>query len=121
MIEEKNSKHVKALFISDVHLGMKTIKVDQLLDFLHHYDAETIYLVGDILDGWRLQKKNGGGQPPTIYCCKSYCTKRVKARASFTCQATMMSFCATILVRTLVTSKLLIAQFTMQPMVSAIW
>jgi len=56
MTEETQIKHVKALFISDVHLGMKTIKVDQLLDFLRCYDAETIYLVGDILDGWRLQK-----------------------------------------------------------------
>jgi UDP-2,3-diacylglucosamine pyrophosphatase LpxH len=26
-----------------------------LLDFLKHYDAETIYLVGDIIDGWRLK------------------------------------------------------------------
>ncbi|MCZ4272657.1 UDP-2,3-diacylglucosamine diphosphatase [Maritalea porphyrae] len=56
MTEETQSKHVKALFISDVHLGMKTIRVDQLLDFLRCYDAETIYLVGDIIDGWRLQK-----------------------------------------------------------------
>jgi len=56
MTETNKSKQVRALFISDVHLGMKTIKVDQLLDFLDCHDAETIYLVGDILDGWRLQK-----------------------------------------------------------------
>lgn len=56
MIEKQKPKHVKALFISDVHLGMKPIRIDQLLDFLRAYDAETIYLVGDIIDGWRLQK-----------------------------------------------------------------
>ena len=56
MNEVVQPKHVKALFISDVHLGMKTIRVEQLLDFLRAYDAETIYLVGDIIDGWRLQK-----------------------------------------------------------------
>lgn len=49
-------KRVRALFISDSHLGMKTIRVGQLVDFLRCHDAETIYLVGDIVDGWRLQK-----------------------------------------------------------------
>ncbi len=56
MTEKHQPKHVKALFISDLHLGMKTICVDQLLDFLKCHDADTIYLVGDIIDGWRLQK-----------------------------------------------------------------
>lgn len=56
MMQENETRHVKALFISDVHLGMRTIRVDQLIDFLRVHDAETIYLVGDILDGWRLQK-----------------------------------------------------------------
>jgi len=51
-----NIRRVRALFISDVHLGMKTIRVGQLIDFLRCHDAETIYLVGDIIDGWRLQK-----------------------------------------------------------------
>ena len=56
MNHQEQTKHVKALFISDVHLGMKNIRVEQLLDFMRVYDAETIYLVGDIIDGWRLQK-----------------------------------------------------------------
>ena len=46
----------RAIFISDVHLGTKTAQVDALLDFLKEADAETIYLVGDIIDGWRLKK-----------------------------------------------------------------
>ncbi len=45
----------RALFISDVHLGTRGCQADRLLDFLREYDAETIYLVGDIVDGWALK------------------------------------------------------------------
>ena len=48
-------KH-RALFISDVHLGTKGAQVEALLEFLKLNDAETIYLVGDIVDGWRLRQ-----------------------------------------------------------------
>ena len=43
------------MFISDVHLGTRACKAEQLVDFLRHHDAETIYLVGDIVDGWQLR------------------------------------------------------------------
>lgn len=56
MTEDRDIRHVRALFISDVHLGMKPTRVRQLIDFLRAHDATTIYLVGDILDGWRLGK-----------------------------------------------------------------
>lgn len=49
-------RRVRALFISDVHLGMRPTRIALLLDFLRRHDAETIYLVGDIVDGWRLAK-----------------------------------------------------------------
>ena len=49
-------RRVRALFISDVHLGTKGAQVEALLEFLKYYDAETIYLVGDIVDGWRLKQ-----------------------------------------------------------------
>ncbi len=52
----RNAKRVRSLFISDVHLGMQRTRVLQLIEFLQCHDAETIYLVGDIVDGWRLQK-----------------------------------------------------------------
>ncbi|HEX7775629.1 MAG TPA: UDP-2,3-diacylglucosamine diphosphatase, partial [Parvibaculum sp.] len=52
----KNRKQHRALFLSDVHLGTPGCKADLLLDFLRHNDAETIYLVGDIIDGWRLKR-----------------------------------------------------------------
>ena len=46
----------RAIWISDIHLGTRGCKADYLLDFLRHTDALTIYLVGDIVDGWRLRK-----------------------------------------------------------------
>lgn len=46
---------VRTLFLSDLHLGTKGCQADALLGFLQRYDAETIYLVGDIIDGWRLK------------------------------------------------------------------
>ena len=44
------------MFISDIHLGTKGCKADLLLDFIKHHEADIIYLVGDIVDGWRLKK-----------------------------------------------------------------
>jgi UDP-2,3-diacylglucosamine pyrophosphatase LpxH len=49
------TQRVRALFISDVHLGSRACKAEQLVDFLRHHDADTIYLVGDIIDGWQLK------------------------------------------------------------------
>lgn len=47
--------HFRALFISDLHLGTRGCQAELILDFLRHHDADTIYLVGDIIDGWRLK------------------------------------------------------------------
>ena len=49
-------RRYRTVFISDVHLGTKGCKADFLLDFLNSVDAQTIYLVGDIFDGWRLKR-----------------------------------------------------------------
>ena len=46
----------RALFLSDIHLGTRGAQAGALLEFLKHHDAETIYLVGDIVDGWRLRQ-----------------------------------------------------------------
>ena len=54
--DTREIRRVRALFISDVHLGMKPTRVAQLIDFLRWHDADVIYLVGDIVDGWRLSK-----------------------------------------------------------------
>ena len=48
-------KRVRTLFLSDIHLGTRGCRADLLIDFLKYHDAETIYLVGDIVDAWRLK------------------------------------------------------------------
>src|SRR5687767_6472705 len=53
--ESRPVRRYRALFISDVHLGTKGCQSQLLLDFLREVDADTIYLVGDIVDGWRLK------------------------------------------------------------------
>lgn len=45
----------RTLFLSDVHLGTRGCQAGFLLDFLKHNDAQTIYLIGDMIDGWRLK------------------------------------------------------------------
>ena len=46
---------VRSLFISDVHLGTRGCQAERFIDFLRHHDAETVFLVGDIVDGWCLR------------------------------------------------------------------
>jgi UDP-2,3-diacylglucosamine pyrophosphatase LpxH len=46
----------RAIWISDVHLGTRGCKAEFLLDFLKSTESDTLYLVGDIVDGWRLRK-----------------------------------------------------------------
>lgn len=56
IVTEPVARRHRTLFLSDVHLGTKGCQAELLLDFLRHHDADTIYLVGDIVDGWRLKK-----------------------------------------------------------------
>jgi UDP-2,3-diacylglucosamine pyrophosphatase LpxH len=53
--DDSGAKRYRSLFLSDIHLGTKGCQSELLLDFLRLNDAETIYLVGDIIDGWRLK------------------------------------------------------------------
>ena len=46
----------RSIWISDVHLGTRGCKADFLIDFLRQTDSEYLYLVGDIVDGWRLKR-----------------------------------------------------------------
>ncbi|GLS23840.1 UDP-2,3-diacylglucosamine hydrolase [Labrys miyagiensis] len=55
MDNDSEGTRYRALFISDVHLGTRGCQAGMLLDFLRVYDAETIYLVGDIVDAWQLK------------------------------------------------------------------
>lgn len=46
----------RTIWISDVHLGTAGCNAEMLLDFLKSVECETLYLVGDIVDGWQLRK-----------------------------------------------------------------
>lgn len=48
--------HYRAIFISDIHLGSRDCKAIQLLSFLSNNTCDTLYLVGDIVDGWKIQQ-----------------------------------------------------------------
>ncbi|VVT20785.1 UDP-2,3-diacylglucosamine hydrolase [Sphingomonas sp. EC-HK361] len=50
-------RRYRTIWISDVHLGTRGCNADMLIDFLDHVDSDTMYLVGDMIDGWRLKKK----------------------------------------------------------------
>jgi len=50
------TKHYRTLFLSDIHLGTKACQAEALLDFLRNFDADTIYLVGDVIDFWRIKR-----------------------------------------------------------------
>jgi UDP-2,3-diacylglucosamine pyrophosphatase LpxH len=47
----------RTLWVSDIHLGTRGCQAELLLDFLNNVHAETMYLVGDIFDGWVLKKR----------------------------------------------------------------
>ncbi len=45
----------RSVFVSDAHLGTAGSQAEKLSAFLKHCQCEHLYLVGDIIDGWRLQ------------------------------------------------------------------
>jgi len=49
-------RRLRAIWISDVHLGTPGCQADCLLDFLRNHESDVLYLVGDIVDGWQLRK-----------------------------------------------------------------
>ena len=53
---QAHERRYRTLFISDVHLGTRGCQSGQLLDFLREVESDTIYLVGDIVDGWRMKQ-----------------------------------------------------------------
>lgn len=53
----RDKTSLRTLWISDVHLGTPGCRAAQLVDFLKDHDCRTLYLVGDIIDGWRLSRQ----------------------------------------------------------------
>lgn len=48
---------VRTLFISDLHLGTRDCQADRLLALLDCCETDQVYLVGDVVDGWRLKAR----------------------------------------------------------------
>jgi len=51
-----HSLRVRTVWISDIHLGTPGCQAEALLEFLREVDCQTLYLVGDIIDGWQLRR-----------------------------------------------------------------
>lgn len=49
------STKCRSIWISDIHLGTKGCQADELIKFLSEYECDYLYLVGDIIDGWRMR------------------------------------------------------------------
>jgi hypothetical protein len=49
-------RRVRSLFVSDVHLGSRFAQAEAFLTFLEAYQPDYLYIVGDFLDGWSLQR-----------------------------------------------------------------
>ncbi|MFC7542187.1 UDP-2,3-diacylglucosamine diphosphatase [Siccirubricoccus deserti] len=56
MQTSETRRRYRTIFVSDIHLGTRGCRADFLLDFLRRTDCERLFLVGDVVDGWRLRK-----------------------------------------------------------------
>ena len=56
-VDTARFRHHRTIFISDTHLGTPGCKAEALADFLAHNDCQTLFLVGDIVDGWQLKRR----------------------------------------------------------------
>ncbi len=55
-MKKNNLKIYKSIFVSDVHLGTKGCQANKLLEFFKISRSENLFLVGDIIDVWAMQK-----------------------------------------------------------------
>jgi UDP-2,3-diacylglucosamine pyrophosphatase LpxH len=55
--DEAGRCRVRAVFISDIHLGTAGCQAEALMDFLKYHPSDYLYLVGDIVDGWQLRRR----------------------------------------------------------------
>lgn len=55
-MSEKTSQKVRSLFLSDIHLGTRGCQAERLLDFLRSYEADNVFLIGDIIDFWAMSR-----------------------------------------------------------------
>ncbi|MEY3872472.1 MAG: hypothetical protein RLZZ296_1467, partial [Pseudomonadota bacterium] len=55
--DEEKGQRFRTIFISDLHLGTPGCQAHALMDFLRTHPSDSLYLVGDIIDGWQLRRK----------------------------------------------------------------
>ncbi len=53
---EPAARRVRALFLSDIHLGSRACQAEPLLAFLKQYESDYIFLIGDIVDFWAMSR-----------------------------------------------------------------
>ncbi len=54
--DETPALHARSLFLSDIHLGTRACRAEQLLSLLKAYHCENIFLIGDIIDFWAMSR-----------------------------------------------------------------
>jgi UDP-2,3-diacylglucosamine pyrophosphatase LpxH len=59
----EGARRYRTIWVSDIHLGTRGCKAEFLLDFLRTTESDTLYLAGDIVDGWRLKRSWYWPQP----------------------------------------------------------
>ena len=55
--DASNRRRIRAIFISDLHIGTPGFQAEALLEFLRLHPSDYLYLVGDIVDGWQLRRR----------------------------------------------------------------
>ena len=56
-IQYSEARKLRTIFLSDMHLGSKFCKASRILSYLREFKAETVYLIGDIIDDWSLKRR----------------------------------------------------------------
>lgn len=56
MSKKTKQKGYRTVWVSDVHLGSIGCQAEELASFLKKVECDQLYLVGDIIDGWRMSQ-----------------------------------------------------------------
>jgi UDP-2,3-diacylglucosamine pyrophosphatase LpxH len=54
--QDARMPRVRSVFLSDIHLGTRGCKAERLLDFLREHEADHLFLIGDIIDFWSMNR-----------------------------------------------------------------
>ena len=56
-LKPQEIKRFRSIWISDIHLGLRDAQTGPLLDFLKRTESEYLYLLGDVIDIWKLRRR----------------------------------------------------------------